>query len=336
MPNIEDEFKGIVRTNRPKKCLGAEFLPSITCDKLINAHSIQKNGILDFVAGSSQTLLHRRLEFSESRETRLVYFEGIGKSAATTFGNGMCGNHDKALFKCIEDVPFQINDKKQSLTFAIRSLLKEIYTKEHITGISNTVFNGNKPNPFSIGYNQANNVLAKAKSNLRKAYIQEKRGYKDFETRVFVFDARYKIACSSVISPWFGFNGEEISSVGVESKKQPILYVNIFPDKEKTYVLLGTHKSDSLPFKKFFKYLKSLDTNALKKAISVILICYCQNMVITDSILSDQDLIEKINRITEETNLQFTNNPQDIKNPSYLKEIFERGITLFSSLTASV
>lgn len=330
--NIEKDFKKIVSDNRPKKCLGAEFLPLILCNEPINAHSIQKNGVLDFVAEGSQTILHRRLEFSESRETELISFEKIGRKVASTFGGGMCGNHDKELFRCIEDEAFHFDDKKQLLTFAVRSLLKEIYTKEHVTGISSAVL-GNEDNPFSIGYNQANSTLAQAKHGLRKIYVHEKRQYRDFETKVFTFNAAYKIACSSVISPWFGFNGEKISSFDLNPKKQPLLYVNIFPRNGKTYVLLGSNKDDMSAFKEFFKYLNSLNFNELKKALSAMLICYCQNMVVTDAILNDKELIEKINKITTETNLEFTFRPRDICEPSYLREIAKRELNLFSDLT---
>lgn len=333
--DIEKGFKRIVTDNRPKKCLGADFLPLISCNELINAHSIQNNGVLDFVAEGSQTMLHRRLEFNENRETELISFEKIGRNAATTFRSGMCGNHDKELFRCIEDEAFHAENKKQLLTFAIRSLLKEIYTKEHITGISNTVFDGDESNPFSIGYNQANDTLAEAKRNLRKVYVHEKRQFKDFETKVFVFDAPYKIACSSLISPWFGFEGEEICSIELNPKTQPMLYVNIFPNNGKTYVLLGTYKDESPAFQKFFKHLKSLNFSNLKKALSAVIVCYCQNMVITDAILADKVLIEKINKITTETNLQFTSHPCDIENPDYLKELADREVNLFSELTKS-
>ncbi len=330
--NIEKDFKKIVTENRPKKCLGADFLPLIKCDKLINAHSIQNNGVLDFIAKGSQTILHRRIESDKNRQSELIYFEKIGRNAATTFGNGMCGNHDKALFECIEDQDLDIKNKKQLITFAIRSLLKETYTKEHITGISNTVFNGNNMNPLFIGYKQANKVLIGTQKSLRKIYVHEKRKYKDFKSKVFIFNAAYKIACSSLVSIWFGFNGEKISSQGLNYKKQPLLYVNIFPSKGKTYILLSFLKEDESSFREFFKYLKSLDTNSLECALSAVIICYCQNMVISDAILEDKDLVEKINKITNETNLEFTFQPRDITVPNYLREIADRDVNIFSGL----
>ena len=63
----ENDFKKIVNDNRPRKCLGADFLPLIKCDELMKAHSIQKNGVLDFISKDSQTILHRRFDISESR-----------------------------------------------------------------------------------------------------------------------------------------------------------------------------------------------------------------------------------------------------------------------------
>lgn len=322
----KNDFKEIVNDNRPRKCLGAGFLPLIECGELVRAHSIQNNGVLDFISKGSQTILHRRFDASESRTCELILFEKIGRKVATIFANGMCGEHDKELFRCIEDEDFDPDNKKQLVTYAVRSLLKETYTKEHALGVSDTIFENNS-NPLSLGYARAGNTLEKQKGLLRKIYIQEKRKYKDFETNVFVLDFPCKVACSSIISPWFGFKGEEINSQDINPDKQYVVYINIFPNNNKTYILFGTTKNDKGKFKSFFRYLKSLDKNSLKRALTAVLLCYCQNIVITNLILDDKVLVEKINRITNET--QIGPSFHDLENPNYLKELMLRDINIF-------
>ena len=176
------------------------------------------------------------------------------------------------------------------------------------------------------GYSQANDELKKQKDLLHKIYTQKKE-YKGFKNHVLILNEPYKVACSSVISLWFGFKGEIINSQDLNPKKQYVLYVNVFPHKHKTYILLSTPKNDKKKFKHFFNYLKSLNEDNLKKAISVLLLCYCQNIVINDSILDDKKLVNKINKITKET--QIGPHFKDLEDPNYLKNLISKNINIF-------
>ena len=140
--------------SRPKTCLGSRFLAKIKCNELMNPHSIQNNKILDFISNGSQTLLHRRFDVDSVLKNDLILFEKQGRKQATTFGGGMCGIHDQLLFDCIEQQEIDITNKKQLLVFAIRSCLKEIYTKIHALNVS-------KNNPSEV---PASPIVPKATS----------------------------------------------------------------------------------------------------------------------------------------------------------------------------
>ena len=320
-------FKQVISITRPNECLARIFLPEIPCNKLINPHSIQNNGVLSFVASGFQTLLHRRFESGIQHDNVLNGFERLGRSQATTFGRGMCGNHDKEIFACIEDRKINLGNGKQLLTFAIKSYLKEKYVKKHALDVANVMVGIG--NFASYGYEQANDFLKRTEKILCAAYQENNT---DFETVSFVLDSTFRIAVSSMISPWFGFCGEVLNEDALQPKTCCNLFVTVQPDIEnnKTYILLGFLKQDKEVFGEMMAYLQLLDGASFKKAISALVIVYCQNMVVTENILKDDELVGVINEIIDEIGVT---KAYDLHDPMYLHSVIDREINLFSNLT---
>ena len=59
------------------------------------------------------------------------------------------------------------------------------------------------------------------------------------------------------------------------------MYITIFPEQDKSYIILSCLKSDYNIYKNFFEQLNSADINKIKHYFSLVLPLYSENIVIS-------------------------------------------------------
>ncbi len=100
------------------------------CREIINAHSIQKSGLLSTISqnGHVYTLA---TEMSDLRKNSgIPEYKKKGINKVSTF-LGFCKYHDNILFKPIDD-QYLIPTDHQVLLYAFRSLARELFVKENV------------------------------------------------------------------------------------------------------------------------------------------------------------------------------------------------------------
>ena len=112
---VQKKVRELMNKSRPSKCLHPKR--EECSEKIIKAHSIQNNRILNFISENGKVISMRDK------------FSPIGRGVATTF-SGFCSKHDNQLFVDIEDIPYLTGNMKQNFLFSYRALCYEMIAKE--------------------------------------------------------------------------------------------------------------------------------------------------------------------------------------------------------------
>jgi hypothetical protein len=253
--SMELELKKLLKAGNIKLCL---YPMKDNCsNKIAKAHSIQNNRILSKISAAGMVYMPI---VGIKNKSQTILMKKIGRKKASTF-SGLCRYHDNQLFKKIDNNAYIIGDKEQEVAFALRSILKELYAKTRGIKILN---------PLAIKYEeirlgQMGNI--KGAEDL-KTYLQifvdniSKSNYDFLETKTIVLDREYLIAANSSINPPYDFDGNYISDLMDFHNLPKALFVNIFPQNGKTYILLSY-------LKKYSKYFKFLDNQLVHQKENV-------------------------------------------------------------------
>lgn len=125
--NMQSYLSEIKKNKNRGRCLHVES--GERCNKIINAHSVQKNGMLSKIAenGKIYSLSTNIGDFNKNKG--LISFNKTGISKFSTF-KGFCKYHDNFLFEPIDNFPLQPTHE-QVFLYAYRSLCKELFLKEN-------------------------------------------------------------------------------------------------------------------------------------------------------------------------------------------------------------
>ncbi|MFS0556362.1 hypothetical protein [Brevibacillus sp. 179-C9.3 HS] len=261
-------------------------------EKIIKAHSIQENKILSNISEEGK-VLHVCHEIDEGGLS--FDFKIIGKGIASTF-TGFCKTHDTKIFQPIEIYDYQFGNKEQEFLFAYRALAIGHFKKKYHEHVINLLYRSILANDLEAIYKyfpQFNNLSSEYmfKLGLAKSAIEEtcrkleklrssfntnlkNKKYHHIETKVIVYEIEYHIAVSSYIILPYDFEGRKLNS------SVPI-FLSVFPENGKTYVLLSYLKKES-------NFLNFLDSQLFeqspdfqRKALSNIIARYVSNFYLS-------------------------------------------------------
>lgn len=258
---------------------------------IVKAHSIQKNKILSKIAINGNVLYYRPI-IKDGRFIK-VEFDECGKRGATTF-MGFCTEHDQKIFKPIEDNNDYIKgNKQQEFLFAYRACAKmwfeirnnvvkaekvlELFRNKDVNTIDQLFkpFNVNQEDKTLVSGDYEN--MYKQNKKRQKEVDYNKRAYNitldkgewnRVKTEVIELPWEAKIAVSEVINSYTLKN----------------IYVSVFPQNGKTYILLSYwHRFQN-------NYAKCVISSLIKeslaiqtKYISFLLLRYGTNIAISPS-----------------------------------------------------
>ncbi len=115
------------RLRQKGRCL--HFESGRRCARVINAHSIQKNGALSGIAENGEVYAISMNFGDLKRNKGAVTYVRQGINKVSTF-RGFCQHHDNQLFEPIDKAPL-VPTRQQVLLYAYRALCREIYLKEN-------------------------------------------------------------------------------------------------------------------------------------------------------------------------------------------------------------
>lgn len=269
---IMKEFAILEQAFNESKIKECFYFDHSNCDKgIINAHSIQKNKILKHIAKDGMVIaIKKNIEpFNK--------IQPLGKKVASTF-TGFCGYHDNALFMPIEDKQY-LGTLQQKFLFAYRAFAYEAHKKMEMNKmmklfsekVGRRVVNQGIANNLDVDTPYVNELF-------KKCFLSD--NYTDLITYDFTLDYEVGFTISTILSPRYDLSGKKINDF--KNIKKPIhnMFLTIFPDNGKTYLLFSWFKESDSVYKKWIYQFKSLTTDKQLSFLNVFIPMESENFYI--------------------------------------------------------
>lgn len=299
----EIEFnKGVNKLRREETDKYCFYGVNCKSSKIIRAHSIQQNKILKHISLDGEVLSVRHKIIDNKLQFVL---EEVGKKEASIFF-GFCNSHDTNIFKEIELKDYEVGNKEQEFLFSYRALAVGHFGKKvhlNMIGLISKSLNNNDYEPifkyfpqfnnFSVEYQAKMDVAYKAILNacnklerLRKSFNVnlENQKYHHIITRTIVFNTECHIATSSYIYLPHDVYGNKLNKNKISlNKNNAPIFLTIFPQNGKTYVIMSYLKKDSGYFQFLENQLLGKGEDVQKKILSNLIAKYISNFYLSPS-----------------------------------------------------
>lgn len=235
------------------------------CERAINSHLLQRNGILNHIAKNGHLYEIRREDFFKWHTNGPVKIKKIGIQQALSFPL-FCSKHDTEIYKPIEESVVDFDDYKSQLLFSYRAACSELFKKR-----SN-----------QIRYEFLPEGCAKNES-----IEGTEKGIKDLLYYKYLFEdelkkSQGKFSFLHVSYPFIGvcasaavsyepidFDKERSVMIAVKKKVWDGFFINVIPQKESLEVIIGYHNnhvnSDML---RYIESWKGLSFNKLQNKLT--------------------------------------------------------------------
>ncbi|EPW5277193.1 SEC-C domain-containing protein [Yersinia enterocolitica] len=194
-------------------CLHPDASDNSCSKRIINAHTVQKNGPLKRIINSENNVLCFSFDASQNYTVK-----SIGWNKASTF-TGFCGHHDKEMFSIIED-SFFCDNEKQCFISGYRSFSMEYFKKLSVLkSIPYMKDNADKGKSFekqkkyqhtldimNHGFSQGMNALKSTLDDYAKSF--RINDFSSFNSLSIHFSGELNIAATFAFSPDFSLDGE--------------------------------------------------------------------------------------------------------------------------------
>lgn len=230
--SLTEDFQRVIKQERNRgRCL--HFANGIQCNKIISAHSIQKQGQLSLIAEEGH-VYQLNADFSTLKENDgIPCMKRIGVKNVSTF-RGFCKYHDNQLFEPIDNKPLNPDnpDPQQIPLYAYRSLCREFFVTENAVKSLEKI----KDNPKFIECNLQEhlflNYLLVGKSlgferlKCHKYYYEEalrNENYDEFEFVYLASKSTFSLQLSGLLDPDVDFLGQHLQDISDISSRLDLI-----------------------------------------------------------------------------------------------------------------
>lgn len=273
----------IMQTLKQNKISVCLYPKKDECEKkIVNAHSIQKNGVLSILARDNEVVV---IEPGADENGLKVAYRSKGKNRATTF-TGFCSYHDREVFKPIETIEYSKTDQ-QNFLFAYRIFALEYYKKKvAFKSFQKTIRqkpSGMKNDLFVKVYR--NFQLAEKDMEAYKTFFDEmllSENYSDLYTHVIEFDYRIPFAAAFAYSPLYDFDKRPLNLEKTnmcDEERLKLNFVTVLPQKDKSYILYSWLKEDDDFFESLHLRLNTISLREVKRIFNNLIPEYAENIV---------------------------------------------------------
>ena len=214
------------------------------CHKeIIKAHSIQNNKILSKLSIDGHVYV---AEFNSNKFGGLD-FKKCGKNEATT-ATCFCKFHDVEIFKDIELKGYNY-EEKQNFLYAYRAFSKYYYDRIMTLADYRDIFEV-APNFMLVnGYHDLIKGLEKSveeNESIKKSFntALDRKEYDVIKTIVITLDYEVNFSTAYMSPLSYDLEGNKISDVWSLNGRMKNIYVSIFPENTRTYILISWLKED--------------------------------------------------------------------------------------------
>ncbi len=277
------------RKSQFKCCL---YPDKSNCVKHIKeAHALQNNKIISQLAEEGHVYILNTKKSPivipiENEEPEIIIpMDRVGIKHATT-ATCFCDIHDDEAFALIEKgaPDFDPNNKGHKFIYAYKSFIFEYYKKL----VEQKVFIDNvkqypsllKIKEF-VRYYRAISMTLQEMDNIKDFFDKRilNKDYTGLETCILEIPESINFANYACLALDFDINGNKIKYThkGFISR----LFVTVFPEKTKSYVIMSCLKEDYSVYKKLFYQLQNINLNKIKYYLDLVLPLYSENIVIS-------------------------------------------------------
>lgn len=234
------------------------------CNEIINAHSIQKSGMLKEISIDGHVYGIDTHFGNTIKNKGKLSLKKNGIKEISTF-RGFCKKHDNELFEIIDNNLFEPN-LIQCFLYAYRSICREFYVQENTTTIFTKAIEIEKD---QVTIDLLKNLLKDNKRNyeilkLHKEKFDkclEKNNFDEIESCCYNFSEKPNIAFSGISYPDFDFLGNKLQDLVSNDFAHMITFCSAPTEKGWSYVFTW-HKSSN---KVADRFLRSLATIAYER-----------------------------------------------------------------------
>jgi hypothetical protein len=274
--NFFENYNKLRRDSQIKQCLHPN--KNECSEKIIKAHSIQNNKILNKISSNGIVYMPR-----PKGNNPLTIVTQYGRKEATVF-TGFCGHHDKVLFQPIEDNLFN-KSSEHIFLYTYRCFAVEYHRKQEVNKMGQITYT-KKPsllnlpideNPY-IGFNMAINDFEPVKEQFDKAIFN--KNYDILTSIVWEFEQPVKFAGTGFEVLTEDLNGRILQNLLDMHEAMKHMFIMVFPEEDKTYCIISWLKENDILFSSYHEQLNQLTEQERKNYINNLLPMISENIVI--------------------------------------------------------
>jgi len=256
---------------------------------VIDAHSIQKNGVLSAIAEDGHVYAFSRDLSDIKRNHGAASLTKQGVNRVSTF-RGFCSRHDTEVFRPIDTMPL-LPTPEQALLYAYRVLCREVFAKEYglalwepLVGAEST----HEPVVDLLDSLREGTLLGLARlARHRSAFeasLSSKR-YQDVEYVGFYSRKPPALVFSGIVFPDYDFHGNRLQDLGDRDLEPDLLTFSSVPTLDGWCLLFAWHKSSSASCVPFMRSLAARaydDQGRADDHLFRLVVSCCENLASSD------------------------------------------------------
>lgn len=273
-------------------------------NKIIAAHSLQRNGVLSLIEGEvdKNKVVYCFLYRKYDENGMVTGFEPLGKKTASTF-SGFCGFHDNKTFEDIENKPIDIDNDKHCFLLSYRAFAMDYHAKqETLQGYKNNELYAQPKMEKTKEGKIKGSELGKRDGLIVKNRLNEilkNESYDELEYFTYTLDYMIPLALAASFTPDYSYSNEILNkSVDPNIYYEYVNFTIIPVDTGETHILFSCLPEQSKSVK-FIDELSELSDNKLEKAISSIIIAYIENTFISPKLWDKLETKKQIQLLRE-------------------------------------
>lgn len=259
--------------------------------EVISAHAMQENKVIQQLCVDRKVYMQSAeklppiMQLPDGTREPTFFLDEIHKNTATT-QTCFCKTHDNDIFAVIEkdDHPFDPTNLEQQFVFAYRTFAFEYYK---VLAVCNFFSKCCSQIPQTMREPQ---VVRQYRENGKKMiemdYYKvffdsslEQNDFSGLETLVITLPYAVAIANYSSIAPLYDVEGKWVHSL--YKGKMRRLFITVFPDNDKSHILISALKSDLKVYRKFFDRARTASQELMLMYLNALIPLYSENMIIS-------------------------------------------------------
>jgi hypothetical protein len=251
-------------------------------EKSINSHILQKNGILSTLIKDGHVMQMGIDPFKDE----IHYFNRIGIKNAFSF-NCFCNPHDTNLFKEIETEEIDFSNYKHLILFTLRTIYNEKFRKQVNVRMRELLI-AKYSDLFDINF--LNNQNEGENLGLLDIEKTEKLIWKDINENFesFVFETREINRIELCLTGFYNYETtRELETYRKENGKDKEdiidIFINVFPYKDKTTIILGYKKTHESDVKSYVNTLIKESEKRFLRQLTNLLMFRCETWVMSEN-----------------------------------------------------